>query len=53
MDGEHKAWFFLDVDSKEETLRIVPPAYRKDTKIIKLNKFSIKDFKWMENHRQV
>ena len=49
MDGEHKAWFFLDVDSKEEALRIVPPAYRKDTKIIQLNKFSVKDFKTMEN----
>jgi hypothetical protein len=49
MDGEHKAWFFLDVDTKEEALRIVPPAYRKDTKIIQLNKFSVKDFKTMEN----
>ena len=52
MDGEHKAWFILDVDSKEEALRIVPPAYRKNTKIIQLNKFSIKDFKVMENHHQ-
>ena len=49
MDGEHKAWFFLDVDSKEEALRIVPPAYRKDTKIIQLNKFSVKDYQTLEN----
>lgn len=41
MDGEHKAWFFLDVGSKEEAKRIVPPAFRPSTKIIELTKFSI------------
>jgi hypothetical protein len=44
LDDEHKAWFFLDVDSKDEALMIVPPAYRKDTKITRLNKFSLNDF---------
>ena len=41
MDGEHKAWFFLDVGSKEEAKRIVPPAFRPSTRIIELTKFSI------------
>jgi hypothetical protein len=53
LDGEHKAWFFLDVNSKEEALQIVPPAYRKDTKIIQLNKFRIKDIETFEKHHEV
>lgn len=43
LDGEHKAWFFMDAESKEEVLRVVPPAYRKDAKISQLNKFKLKD----------
>ncbi len=42
-DGEHKAWFFMDANSKEEVLRIVPPAYRKNAKISLLNKFKLAD----------
>ena len=41
MDGEHKAWFFLDIGSKEEAKRIVPPAFRPSTRVIELTKFSI------------
>jgi hypothetical protein len=40
-DGEHKAWFILEVDKKEDALRIVPPFYRKDTKITTLTKFKL------------
>jgi hypothetical protein len=43
LDGVHKAWFTMDADSKDEVLRIVPPAYRKDAKISQLNKFKIED----------
>jgi len=39
-DGEHKAWFMLDIDSKEQARNILPPAYRRQAKIIKLVKFS-------------
>ena len=28
MDGEHKAWVIVDVDSKEEARRILPPILR-------------------------
>jgi hypothetical protein len=42
-DGEHKAWFIMETDSKDDALRIVPSFYRKDTKITKLNKFNLKD----------
>ena len=41
MDGEHKAWITVDVDSKEEALRIVPIAYRERTKVIQLDKFTL------------
>ncbi|MFO7933863.1 MAG: hypothetical protein R6U78_07260 [Bacteroidales bacterium] len=39
-DGEHKAWMVVDVDTKEEARRIIPPAYRSDAKIVELNKFT-------------
>jgi hypothetical protein len=40
-DGVHKAWFFMDANNKEEVLRIIPPAYRKDAHIMALNKFQL------------
>jgi hypothetical protein len=51
-DGEHKAWFFMDANSKDEALMIVPPAYRKDTKIFQLNKFKLKDVKELLKHHE-
>jgi hypothetical protein len=47
LDGEHKAWFTMDVDSKDEALRIVPSFYRKNTKITKLSKFNLKNVEEM------
>jgi hypothetical protein len=52
LDGEHKAWFFIEVDSKDEALRILPPAYRQDAKIIQLNKFSLKDVEELLKHHE-
>jgi hypothetical protein len=43
LDGVHKAWFFMEAENKNEALMIVPPAYRKDTKISQLNKFKLED----------
>jgi len=43
LDGVHKAWFFMDADNKDEVLRIVPPAFRNDAKISKLNRFRLAD----------
>ncbi len=43
LDGVHKAWFFMEADNKNEALMVVPPAYRKDTKISQLNKFKLKE----------
>lgn len=41
MDEEHTAWFFLETNTKEEALSIVPPAFRKDTRVIKLARFEM------------
>jgi hypothetical protein len=49
-DEVHKAWFFMEADSKEEAMRIVPPAYRKDTVITGLNKFKLKEVEEMMKH---
>jgi hypothetical protein len=43
LDGEHKAWFIMEVENKDEAFRIVPSFYRKDTKVILLNRFILKD----------
>ncbi len=43
LDGEHKAWFILEVESKEEALQIVPSYYRRNTKITKLTKFNLQE----------
>jgi hypothetical protein len=52
LDGNHKAWFFMEAGSKAEALRIVPPAYRKDTRITQLNKFKLKDVEELLRHHQ-
>ena len=39
-DGVHKAWMILNIDGKEQARNILPPAFRRQAKIIKLIKFS-------------
>ena len=41
MDGNHCAWLIVDVDRKEDALQVVPPAFRPQTKIVALNKFTM------------
>jgi hypothetical protein len=52
LDGVHKAWFFMDADSKDEALQIVPPVYRKDAIIHQLNKFKLEDIEELLKHHQ-
>ncbi len=40
MDGEHKAWFIIDVGTKEEARNVVPAVFRRDAKITLLKQFS-------------
>ncbi len=42
-DEEHKAWIIVDLETKEEALRIVPPQYRENTKVVQLEKFTVED----------
>ena len=41
MDGVHSAWMIVEVESKAEALGIVPPAFRQETRIVGLNRFSL------------
>jgi len=51
-DEEHKAWLTVEVENKEEAMRLVPPAFRDKTKIIKLHQFTREDvgLSVMEDH---
>jgi hypothetical protein len=42
-DGVHKAWITIETDSKEDARNILPPAYRSQATIIKLNKFTMEE----------
>jgi hypothetical protein len=46
LDGEHKAWFVLHIEDRDAAMSILPMAFRKNAKIIELNKFALGD---MEN----
>jgi hypothetical protein len=52
LDGEHKAWFVIEVESKEEALRIVPSYYRNNTKITKLSNFNLQEVENMLRYHQ-
>jgi hypothetical protein len=41
MDGEHKAWIVVDVESKDEARAILPPVFRPQARITQLNSFSL------------
>ena len=43
LDGEHKGWIIVDVESKKAALSIVPPMYRPQAKIVQLNKFTLEE----------
>jgi hypothetical protein len=42
-DGEHKAWFILEIEDRESVLQILPPDSRRSAKIVALRKFTAKD----------
>ena len=53
LDGEHKAWIIVEVESKEETRRIVPPAFRSRARIVGLNKFTLDEIGEILRHHGV
>jgi hypothetical protein len=42
-DGVHKSWMLVEVDGKEDALRIVPPAFRAQAKVVQLNAYPMKE----------
>ncbi len=42
-DGEHKAWFILEIEDRESVMQILPPDARRSAKIVGLRKFTGKD----------
>jgi hypothetical protein len=49
-DGDHTARFFMEAENKNEAIMIVPPAFRKDTKITQLNRFNLKEVNEILKH---
>jgi hypothetical protein len=43
LDGVHKAWIVVDVDSKDEARNIVPLVYRGQATIVELCKFGLNE----------
>jgi len=52
LDGEHKAWLIVEGESKEEIRSIIPPSYRSQAKIVKLNKFSLEEVEKLLPHHK-
>jgi hypothetical protein len=50
LDGVHKAWITVDVTNKEEAKAILPPEYRSSAKIVKLNKFNLREIEDLLAH---
>ena len=42
-DGEHNAWFTIDLEDKHSVMEILPPLLRRDAKIIEVIKFKMED----------
>ena len=52
IDGDHRAWLIVEVDSKEDARRILPPAFRSHARIVGLNKFSMEQIEEILLHHQ-
>ena len=38
--GIHSGWMVIEVDNHQQALRVVPPEFREEVRIVKLNRFS-------------
>ena len=43
LDGVHKAWIIVDVDTKDDARMIVPNPYRAGARIVELNLFTMQE----------
>ena len=51
-DGEHKAWMILEVESKEDAQLVLPPSLRPEARIVRLNKYTMRDVEESLGHRE-
>ena len=47
-DGVHKAWLFVEVDTRNDARAIVPPAFRDKANYVQLNGFTIAEVEHMK-----
>lgn len=40
LSGVHSGWLVVEVENDQQALQVVPPEFRKDARIVKLNRFS-------------
>jgi hypothetical protein len=52
LDGIHKSWVTVEVESKDEARNMLPPAYRSKATIVKLNKFTVEEIDELIKHHQ-
>lgn len=50
MDGDHRGWIVVEADSKEEARSVLPPLYRPQARIVKLNRFSLDEIEEILRH---
>ena len=51
-DGVHKSWMIVEVDDKDEARAVVPPVFRKQAEIVRLNAFTLKDIEDILRHHE-
>ena len=52
LDGVHKGWIIMELESKQEARSILPPAYRSQAKIVELNKFTLEEIEEILRHHE-
>jgi len=52
LDGVHKGWIIVELESKEEARSILPPAYRSQATIVELNKFTVEEMQEILRHHE-
>lgn len=51
-DHVHKAWIIAELDSKQDAINILPPAFRKDATVVLVENFSpAKSAEIIEQHK--
>ena len=52
LDAVHKGWIIVEVESKEEARRILPPFYRPLANIVRLSKFKVEEIDELLRHHE-